>query len=153
MGSDSEQVIGSIMIESVIIGLFASVAGLFGGIGLALGLKSLLSAIGFALPSGGVVILARTVIVSIAGGMTVTVVSAIAPAVRAARVPPLAAVRSITISTVGQRRFRRLGGGALFAMGVAATSLGAYSVAVIWLGIGAAATVLGVAMLAPSITR
>ncbi len=153
LGSDSEQVIGSIMIESVIIGLFASVAGLFGGIGLALGLKSLLSAIGFALPSGGVVILARTVIVSIAGGMTVTVVSAIAPAVRAARVPPLAAVRSITISTVGQRRFRRLGGGALFAMGVAATSLGAYSVAVIWLGIGAAATVLGVAMLAPSIVK
>jgi putative ABC transport system permease protein len=47
LGADGRQVIGSILIESVVIGLLASALGLLGGIGLAIGLKSLLGLIGF----------------------------------------------------------------------------------------------------------
>ena len=105
LGADGRQVIGGILVESLLVGLVASVIGLLGGIGLAMALKSLLAGLGFKLPAGPVVVLARTVLVSVLGGVLVTVVSAIAPALRAARVPPLAAVRTVT--TTSPRQLRR----------------------------------------------
>ena len=48
LGADGEQVIGSIIAESILIGFIASVFGLIGGVGLAVGLKRLLAAVGFA---------------------------------------------------------------------------------------------------------
>lgn len=151
LGADGEQVIGSILVESVVIGLIASAVGLVGGIGLAIALKSLLGAVGFKVPGGSVVILPRTMIVSILGGVFVTVVSAIAPAIKAARVPPLAAVRTIGVTSATQRRSRLVTGALLTALGIVAIVVAVRSIQLVWLGLGAVSTVLGVAMLAASI--
>jgi putative ABC transport system permease protein len=56
LGADGRQVIGSIMIESVLIGLAASALGLLAGIGLAVGLRSLMGLAGFSIPAGNLVI-------------------------------------------------------------------------------------------------
>ena len=88
-----------------------------------------------------------------ADGAQVTVLSAIAPALRAARVPPLAAVRSVTISNVKQRRsFLTIGAVALLA-GIAMTVRGAQAVSLALAGLGALCVLCGVSLLAPSIVR
>lgn len=151
LGADSEQVIGSIIVESVVIGVIASAFGLLGGVGLAFGLRQLLTALGISIPSGPMTILPRTIVVSMLGGVVMTVVSAIAPAIRASRVPPLAAVRSVAATTVTQRRTRLIAGAILTLLGVMATTFATGSVNLALLGVGAVSTVLGVALLAPSI--
>ncbi len=151
LGADGRQVIGSILLESLIIGLLASAAGLVGGIGMALGLKQLLSAIGFDVPTGTVVVLPRTILVSIAGGVLVTMVAAVAPALRAARVPPLAAVRTLGRPTQARRRGTVAVGLALLVAGIAFVVLGVASITMVWLGLGAVLTVVSVSLLAPSI--
>lgn len=151
LGADGEQVIGSVLIESVIIGLLASALGLAGGIGLAIGMMKLLGAIGFKLPTGPVTILTRTILVSILGGILITVVSAVAPAFRASRVPPLAAVRHVTVSTTRQKRSRFSLGLGMLVLGVGLTGWGARSMSLIWLGIGALSTMIGASLCAPTI--
>lgn len=149
LGASGSQVIGSILVESIAIGLVASAVGLVGGIGLALALKALMSAVGFSVPTGRVQLLPRTVIVSIFGGVMTTVVSAIAPAIRAANVPPLAAVRSVNTVASGRKLRRAATGSGLLVAGLGATVLGVREIELRWLGVGAVATVLAVALLAP----
>src|SRR4051794_27863714 len=89
LGASRRQVMRSVVIEGVVIGLLASVIGLFAGFGLA----KLLTAIGGDLPEAGMVFALRTVLVSLALGTAITVLASVAPARRATRVPPIAAVR------------------------------------------------------------
>jgi putative ABC transport system permease protein len=151
LGADGSQVIGSVLLESVFIGLLASAVGLLGGIGLALGMMKLLAAVGFKLPTGPVTILTRTIVLSILGGIVITVISAVAPALRAAKVPPLAAVRRVTVSTAKQKRSRLIIGVVLLIVGVAMTTWGARSMSLIWLGFGALSTMIGASLSAPTI--
>ena len=81
------------IIESLVIGLIASVVGLFAGFGLAIGLNKLADATGGGLPTADYVFAPRTVIVSILVGVLVTLLAGLFPALRATRVPPIAAVR------------------------------------------------------------
>ena len=67
--------------------------GLFVGVGLAAGLNALFKAINADLPTQGLVFAPRTVIVSLLIGVGVTVIAGLIPAVRATRIPPIAAVR------------------------------------------------------------
>ena len=77
IGASRRQVLGSVLVEGVAVGVIASLVGLGLGILVAIGLTSLLSALGFDLPSGSLVVLPRTVIVSLVVGVSVTVVSAL----------------------------------------------------------------------------
>src|SRR3954454_4677240 len=79
----------TVVIEGLVIGLLASVVGLFAGFGLA----KLLSAIGGDLPEAGMVFALRTVLISIALGTVITLLASVVPARRATRVPPIAAGR------------------------------------------------------------
>ena len=63
-------------------------------------LEALLSAFGIDLPSGPLQIEPRTIVVSLLVGTGVTFVSALAPARRAARVPPIAALRDQALPRV-----------------------------------------------------
>ena len=153
LGADGTQVIGSVLIESVFIGIIASAIGLAGGIGLAVGMMKLLAAIGFTLPTGPVTILTRTIAVSVFGGVLITVVSAVAPAFRAARVPPLAAVRHVTISTAKQKRSRRTSGLVLLVAGSALVVWGAQSMSLVNLGFGALSAMIGMSLCAPTIVQ
>ena len=81
------------MIETLAVGIVASVLGLVGGFGIAALLKGLFDAVGFALPAGGLVITGTTVIVSLAVGVAVTMAAGLFPAIRAARRPARSVAR------------------------------------------------------------
>src|SRR4029079_9184380 len=74
-------------------GRLASLLGLALGVGLAKGLGALMAAMSLDLPKAGTVFEARTAIVSIVLGVVVTMLASIAPAIKATKVPPIAAVR------------------------------------------------------------
>ncbi|MBI1376116.1 MAG: FtsX-like permease family protein [Frankiales bacterium] len=93
VGASRGQVRRSVLAEAVVLGLLAAALGVVGGIGVSQGLRLLLKGFGADLPSGPLVIEARTVVVSLVVGVLVTLVSAYVPARRAAVVPPVAAMR------------------------------------------------------------
>jgi putative ABC transport system permease protein len=105
LGASRRQVLRSVVLESFAIGLAASVIGLFAGFGLARGLSSLFGALGLSLPEASTVYATRTVVISLLLGVLVTVLAGFVPALRATRVPPIAAVRE---GAVIERR-KRLG--------------------------------------------
>ena len=90
LGGSRKQVMRSVVIEGFVIGLLASIVGLFAGVGIAKGLNAL---IGADIPEAGTVLGVRTVVVSLVLGVVITLVASIMPARRATRVPPIAAVR------------------------------------------------------------
>ena len=92
VGASRRQVFRSVLAEAAAVGLVSSVIGLGLGVLAAVGLEALLRAFGVALPVGSLVFEARTVVVGLAVGVGVTVVSAIGPARRAVRIPPVAAL-------------------------------------------------------------
>ena len=67
--------------------------GLLAGIAVAPALDQLFKAFGADLPDSGTVLETRTVVVSLLAGTLVTVVAGLRPALRASRVPPIAALR------------------------------------------------------------
>ncbi len=93
IGASRRQVLTTVIVEAFAIGLVASLIGLGLGVLLALGLKALFASFGAELPEVGLVFATRTVIVSLLIGTLVTVAAGLAPALRATRVPPIAAVR------------------------------------------------------------
>jgi ABC-type antimicrobial peptide transport system permease subunit len=105
LGASRRQVRGSVLLEALVIGLFASLVGLVLGLGLAKGLQALFRGLGFELPQAGTVFALRTVIVSLLVGTGITVVAGMFPAIRATRVPPIAAVREG--ATLPHGRFSR----------------------------------------------
>ena len=93
MGASRRQVLRSVMLEALIVGLIASILGLLLGIVTAQGINALFKAFGADLPQEGLVLKPRTVIVALLVGTVVTMLASLAPARRATRVPPLAAMR------------------------------------------------------------
>ena len=93
VGASRKQVRRSVLLEATIIGIIGSVLGILGGVGLAYGLRALLDALNVGLPSGALRLIPRTVIVAFVIGIGVTLLSAYAPARRAATIPPVAAMR------------------------------------------------------------
>ena len=93
IGASRRQVLTTVIVEAFAIGLVASLIGLGLGVLLAVGLKALFASFGAELPEVGLVFATRTVIVSLLIGTLVTVAAGLAPALRATRVPPIAAVR------------------------------------------------------------
>jgi putative ABC transport system permease protein len=106
LGATRRQIMRSVLIEGFVVGLVASLLGLVLGIALAAGLNAIFNALGLSLPQTGLVFKSRTVIVSLLLGTGITVLSSIAPALRATRIPPIAAVRegsTIEQSSVARR--------------------------------------------------
>ena len=101
LGASRGQVLGSVVLEALVIGIIASLIGLVAGLGLARLLDWLFASIGARLPSTGVVLATRTVIVSLAAGTIVTLLASLPPALRATRVAPIAAVREGAILPPG----------------------------------------------------
>ncbi len=93
LGATRRQVRRSVLVEGLAIGVLASAIGLALGVALAKGLGSLMAAMNMDLPKAGTVFEARTAIVSMILGTVVTLIASIAPAIKATKVPPIAAVR------------------------------------------------------------
>ena len=155
LGASRRQVMGSVLIESSIVGLVASIAGVLLGVLLAIGLKALLAGLGLKLPPTTLVVAPRTIILSLILGTSITVVAAVSPARRASRVAPVEALRETSAPSASIRR-RVIVGGLITAAGVALLVTGLFghvSSAGLVVGAGAAFTFTGVAMLSPLVAR
>jgi putative ABC transport system permease protein len=154
VGAGRRQVFGSVLSEAALTGLVASLIGLGLGVVAALGLKALLKAFGITLPSAPLVFEARTPIVAIAVGVAVTVISAIAPARRAVRVAPMAALsdhRADQPQTLARRRVTL--GAAVAIVGIAAVVAGVAAPAAALVGLGAVCVFAAAALLVPLAAR
>jgi putative ABC transport system permease protein len=105
LGASRRQVLRSVLAEGLAIGIVASALGLVLGLGLAKGLGALMAAMNLDLPKAGTVFETRTAVVSMLLGTFVTLLASIAPALKATKVPPIAAVREG--ATLPQGRFAR----------------------------------------------
>lgn len=152
IGASGPQIRAMVLIEAVIVGIIASILGLFGGLGVAWLLKQLFSTGGSSFPDGPLQILPRTIVVVVVVGLLVTVASALLPAFRASQVSPLEAVRD---GGRKQRsmRFRILAGAAVLIPGLGALfygmlgDVGDTTARLGLIGVGAALTFIGVSML------
>jgi putative ABC transport system permease protein len=154
VGASGRQVMGSVLSEAVLVGLFASLVGLAAGIVLSSGLKALLDAFGFDIPAGGTVVGARTVIVALLVGTVVTVASAVGPARRASRVPPIAAMRDVALEDQPHSGRRVAIGFGITGLGVLSLFAGLFGGAGIqFVGLGALIVFIGVFVLGPVIAR
>jgi putative ABC transport system permease protein len=153
LGASRRQILTSVAAEAAITGVVAAAIGVVAGIGIAAALQSVLSAFGIDLPSTSTQLEPRTVFVSVVVGLAVTLISAILPARRAARVAPIEALRDSASNPAGAGLRRRIAIGAvvtLAGVGILLYGLfGSPAKAGLVVGAGAALTFLGVAILAP----
>jgi putative ABC transport system permease protein len=153
VGASRRQVFRSVLLEAAIVGLVASLIGLGLGVLAAKGLESLLSGFGVTLPTGPLVFSSRTVLAGLVVGVGVTVLSAISPARRAVRIPPVAAIVPHNAEEDVSSRRRIFIGGICLAGSIVVLSIGLASSVLQLVGIGALGIFVGVGMLAPTIAR
>jgi putative ABC transport system permease protein len=158
LGASRRQVMNSVLLESVIVALVASLVGLGLGVLIANGLKALLSGfLGADIPTTGVVFQLRTVVVSLLVGLIVTALAALMPALKATRVPPVAALQPETaFAPTGFRRRRIVLGLLVTAVGVALLLAGLFRAEgnrLVNVASGAVVVFFGVAILSPLIAR
>jgi putative ABC transport system permease protein len=93
LGASRRQIMRSVVGEGLLLGIVGAVLGLFAGLALAPALDQLFKAFGADLPDSGTVLETRTIVVSLVVGIVITVLAGLPPALRATRVPPIAAMR------------------------------------------------------------
>ena len=159
LGASRRQILISVLLEASAIGLLGGIVGLAGGYVVALGLKALFAAIGADLPTTDLVMESRTVIVSIVLAFVVTFVSALIPAWRSTRVPPIAALHAFTPAPSRRKRIAlRVIAGALAAIGVAfvvsgLAGGGGIGARAARIGGGGLAVVIAVSLFSPILVR
>jgi putative ABC transport system permease protein len=153
VGASRRQVFRSVLAEAFIVGALASLIGLGLGVLAADGLEALLKGFGITLPSGPLVFEGRTVIVGLLVGVGVTVISAISPARRAVRIPPVAALADYRADEQESSRRRIVVGSVFAAVGIALLVVGLTQPAIQLVGLGAVAIFIGIGMLAPIVAR
>jgi len=159
LGAGQGQILASVVVEALAIGVLGALLGLAGGYAIAVGLNALFVAIGIDLPTTALVTKSRTIVVSLLIGIGVTLLSSVVPALRATRVPPIAALLALELPRSRRR-------GALYA-GLAVL-LGAAGLAMVLAGLfgdasggsaaglmgaGAVAVLLGVSLFSPRLVR
>ncbi|MEA2295541.1 MAG: putative transport system permease protein, partial [Solirubrobacteraceae bacterium] len=102
IGASRKQVLGSVVVEALALGVLASVAGVAAGYGLAHGLTALLAAMGLDLPEAGTVFATRTIAIALVVGIVVTTLAGLIPAYRATRVAPVAVLRDAAARRPGR---------------------------------------------------
>ena len=104
LGASRSQILTTVMVEAMAIGLVGALLGIGGGFLIAAAINALFEAIGIDLPTTGLVLETRTVVVSLLVGLLVTLVSSLIPALRSTRVPPIAALHSFRPAPTRKRR-------------------------------------------------
>ena len=118
LGASRRQITWSMLIEALFVGLAGSLIGLFGGVGLASGIKALLNALDYVIPARGLAIETRTIVITLLAGTFATVLAAVGPAIGAGRIPPVAAMSDAILEKVGSVRRRVIFAGVAGAIGV-----------------------------------
>jgi len=154
LGAGRGQVLGAVVGEAALVGLIAGVVGLLGGVGVAAALRALIQV----LSGGGLVTVSlqvqpRTVVISMIVGFVVTVLAATWPAVRASRIPPVAAMSDdYRLPTASIRRRTRLGAVGVI-VGAALLTIGVRAGTAREIGLGAFFAYYGVIALSPFLSR
>lgn len=154
VGASRRQVVGSVLLDAVVVGAIAATVGLLLGIGVAALLNGWL---GSELQMSPVLrVPLRAVVAAYGVGIVVTAVAALIPAVRASRVAPVAAMREASAPIEGSRRPTSSGvallviGAALLVVGLSGPMTGG-RVALALGGVATAAT--GVLVVTPVLVR
>jgi putative ABC transport system permease protein len=159
LGASRRQVLGSVIAEAVILGVAASVAGLFLGLGVAKGMNALFKAFGADIPVGGLTMQPRTIAYALAIGILVTLLASVIPALRATRVPPIAALQhGAQLPASRFSRYTPILGGMLAAAGAGVIAMGfvthgTTNQRLLEMGLGALLLFVAVAMVARYIVR
>lgn len=155
IGATPSQVRRAVFGEALLVGVIASVIGLFVGLGLANGVEAFLSVVGAELPEFSKSLSVTTVAIGMGVGIVVTLLSAWVPARKAGLIPPITAInghdgldtkvggRSIALGAIFAIGGALLTGVALFG-GIDGAGL-LFSL----LGAGAALLFIGVTLLSP----
>jgi putative ABC transport system permease protein len=156
VGASRVQVLASVLGESLVIGVLAATTGVAAGIGLAVGLKAGLAALGFSLPATGLMISLRTIVTGLGVGILLTLVSAVWPALRAARIPPVTAMQAVSAEPRRLPARRIVPGAILIACGAVVLSLSLFGHTgnrLLTAGAGAVGVFVGAGVLGPLLAR
>jgi putative ABC transport system permease protein len=126
LGASRPQILTTVVVEALVIGLLGAIVGIAGGFLIALLLNALLELFEIDLPTTSLVMKERTIVVSLLIGVVVTLLSSLVPALRSTRVPPIAALHAFTPPATRRRRL-------VFA--VVAVLLGVAGLAMVLLGL------------------
>ncbi|MEV4813841.1 ABC transporter permease [Micromonospora avicenniae] len=156
IGASRRQMIGSVVLEAIAVGLIASVLGLAAGIGIGALLAWAFGNLAGGLTLAGIGVPLSAVISAFAVGLIITVVAALLPALRASRIPPIAAMQDVATPDRPLTRIT-VAGGLVSAIGAVLLFLGLSGNAggntlVTILG-GVLFAFIGVALLTPLISR
>jgi putative ABC transport system permease protein len=154
IGASRRQVLWAVVGEALVLGVLASAVGFLVGFGLAPALRGLFKAFGADLPSAGIVVEGRTIVVSLLVGTVITLLAALGPALRATRVPPVAALQEAASLPRGRAaRWRTplaaavaLAGVLLLCLGLFGSASGGSAAGLV--GAGAGVIFIGVGLLA-----
>jgi len=159
LGATRGQVMRTVALEALLIGVAASLFGLLAGIGFSKGLNALFDAAGFGIPRSSLVLESGTVVAALAVGIGTTLLAAMVPALRATRVAPVAALSGIAPKpTRRARRASQVAAAVLLAVGLALTLAGLFGDGTATsklgaMGGGAIAIFVGVALSARYLVR
>ena len=152
LGASKKQVTRSVLIEAFLMALVGATLGLLLGLGLSRLLAGLFRTFGLDIAGDVLTLEPFTIVAGYVTGILVTMVAAFVPARRAAKVPPVAAMRDdLVVQEKGMGRRLVLGSVAML-VGVALVTLGlmgAPGTDAIWIGAGAVIWVITTAVLAP----
>ncbi len=149
VGASRRQLLNSVLSEAALTGLIASLVGLGLGVVAAVGLRALLKAFSLTLPSAPLVFEARTPIVAIAIGGPGDALLRIIPAIRAVRVPPVAALGANTEARRETSRGRRIAGAIFTLLGALSIIGGVHKAHIGSVGLGALLLFVGASLLLP----
>ncbi|GGV80957.1 ABC transporter [Streptomyces griseoloalbus] len=157
VGASRRQVTRSVLIEAFVVGAVAAVAGLLAGVGIGVGLRSLMGTLGATVPDGPLVVSPGTIGTAFAVGVLVTMLAAWLPGRRAAKIPPVAAMSSVHAKATTKSLVLRNTLGALFSAAGVAVVLAATTMkgsdGQAPMGIGAVLLITGVFILTPLLSR
>jgi putative ABC transport system permease protein len=148
IGARRSQVTRVLFIEAITVGAFGGLIGFGGGVGLATLIIKILTALGIGPSDTSLQINASAFAKTFVVGVVVTVLCAIVPAIRSGRVPPLAAMRDVSVDRSGVSRGRLVTGLAFLGLAILGTALGLVSSAG-WLGLGIASLFAVIVVLGP----
>ncbi len=159
LGADRRQILSSVVVEALAIGLLGALLGLAGGYAIAVGLNALFVAIGIDLPTTALVTKDRTIVVSLLIGIGITLVSSFIPALRSTRVPPIAAMLALELPTSRRRGIvyaaiavlLGVAGMAMVLAGLFGSASGGSAAGL--MGGGAVAVLLAVSLFSPRLVR
>jgi putative ABC transport system permease protein len=148
-GATGRQVFASVLGEALLVALTGAVGGTAAGVAAAYGLRGLARSAGLALPDGPLTVTGQTLTIAMAAGVLVTLLAALGPARRAARVAPVEAMRTSDPAPPRPRRRRLITGWVLSGLGVAQLVAAALLRDIAAVAVGAVLLLTGLVVLGP----